>query len=325
MKQQVTESMLIRYILEEASESEALEIERWIKASDTNTRQFEQTKFILETSRHLAQASPISETDAWEKFKEIRDTRKEPARIRPMFGSGPWLKIAASIVLVAGLASTAYYFYHQDNTKSEYVTVKTRDKVLTDTLPDGSVIHLNKNASIRYAGNFKLNRDIKLMGEAFFNVAHNSSSPFTVHVNDVDVRDVGTAFNINSSNNRVEIIVESGIVNVTRHTASIELKKQEMINITPGDQQLKKEKNNDLLYNYYRTNEFVANHTPLQRLIDRLNEAYGSDIRIENKALLNTPITGTFPNTSLDKILQVIMLTTPEIHMQRAGNTIILK
>jgi transmembrane sensor len=58
MKQDVTEDLLIRYVLGEASESEIKEITTWINASDANARQFEQTKFILETSKNLAQASP---------------------------------------------------------------------------------------------------------------------------------------------------------------------------------------------------------------------------------------------------------------------------
>jgi len=324
MKQDITEDKLIRYILGEASESEAQEIALWISVSDANARHFEQTKFILETSTRLAQDSPTSELDAWEIFKANREASRNQPKVRSITTYNNWLRIAATILLIAGV-SAAYFYYHLGNKAPEYVIVKTLDKVRTDTLPDGSVVHLNKNSSISYTGNFKSHREIKLTGEAFFDVIHNNAAPFTVHIKDIDVRDIGTAFNISSNSGRVEVIVESGLVKVSRRTKSIELKQKEMVSIKPGDQLLKKLKNDDLLYNYYRTNEFIADHTPLQRLVNKLNEAYGVNIRIEGKTLAATPITSTFTNDSLDNILRVIKMTTPEIRIVREGNDIILK
>jgi transmembrane sensor len=101
MKQDVTEDLLIRYVLGEASEGETKEITAWINASDANARQFEQTKFILETSKNLAQASPVSETEAWCRFKEKRATVKATP-VRPIVRLNSWLRIAAAVVLVTG-------------------------------------------------------------------------------------------------------------------------------------------------------------------------------------------------------------------------------
>jgi hypothetical protein len=78
------------------------------------------------------------------------------------------------------------------------------------------------------------------------------------------------------------------------------------------------------LYQYYCTNEFVANHTPLGRLIKILNDAYGSNIQIRGKELAELPVTVTLKRESLEKVLSVILLTTPEIHRVNSGNEIIL-
>jgi transmembrane sensor len=325
MKQDVTEDLLIRYVLGEASESEIKEITTWINASDANARQFEQTKFILETSRNLAQVSPLSETEAWDRFKEKRDTRQAVAPVRSITRLNSWLRLAAAVLLVTGAAWAGYYFYNLPGKAPEFVTLTAYNKVLIDTLPDGSVVHLNKRSSITYASNFKSRREIKLTGEAFFDVIHDSSAPFEVHVGDVTVRDVGTSFNISSNNKRIEVIVESGVVDVSRKKHSIELEEREMVTIKPEDKELHKGRANDLLYKYYRTNEFIANNTPLHRLVYLLNEAYGANIRIEGKALANAPITGTFQNSSLDKILSLIVLSTPEIHVEKTKDGIILK
>jgi ferric-dicitrate binding protein FerR (iron transport regulator) len=98
-----------------------------------------------------------------------------------------------------------------------------------------------------------------------------------------------------------------------------------MVSIQPNDKDLHIEKSNDLLYNYYRSHEFAARNTPLWRVVNILNEAYDAHIQIQGKELQNTPLTATFKEESLDKILQVLMLTTPGIHMQKTGQAIILK
>ena len=326
MKQDEREDLLIRYILGEASESEAAEITAWINASEANARRFEQTKFILKTSEQLAQVSPLTEEVAWDRFKEKREALKNEPPVRTIGVFNNWLRIAASILLVAGAAWAGYHFYNLKTQTPEFVAVATNDKVLTKTLPDGSIVYLNKKSSITYAADFKSRRNVKLVGEAFFDVVHDSSTPFTVHTGNVTVRDVGTAFNVSSNTQRVEVIVEKGIVEVSRKSASIRLEKQEMVTVKPEDVQLHKEQVKDLLYNYYRTNEFVANHTPLYRLVDMLNEAYHANISIENKAVVNAPITGTFPGTgSAEDILKIVIMSTPVIHMEKTSDGIVLK
>jgi ferric-dicitrate binding protein FerR (iron transport regulator) len=328
MKQGMSEDILIKYILGEASVAERQEIETWVAANDTNTRKFEEVKIILETSKRLAQVSPLGETEAWEKFKEKRSASKEPAaKVRSIKSNTSWLSMAAAVVFLIGGGWIAYYLYNlQSSNTAELVNIKAVSTVQIDTLPDGSIVHINKNSSITYTGNFKSKREIKLTGEAFFDVKHNEQLPFTVHVNGVDIRDVGTAFNVKSDQQNIEVIVESGIVEVSNNNNSIQLNPSEMVRIKQGDSQLKIEKSTDLLYNYYRSNSFIANKTPLWRLVDMLNEAYGSDVKIEGIALRNASITGTFKQEdSLSKILDVIQATTPEIHVNKTDHGIILK
>jgi len=326
MKQDEREDLLIRYILGEASESEAREITAWINASEANARRFEQTKFILETSEQLAQVSPLTEGVAWDRFKDKRVALKNEPPVRTIALFNNWFRIAASVLLVTGAAWVGYHFYDLKTQTPEFVVVTTNDSVITKTLPDGSVVYLNKKSSVTYAADFKSHRDVKLVGEAFFDVVHDNAAPFTVHAGNVVIRDIGTAFNVSSNTQRIEVIVEKGIVEVSRKSASIRLEKQEMVTIKPEDVQLHKEQVKDLLYNYYRTNEFVANHTPLNRLVDMLNEAYHANISIENKAVANAPISGTFPGSdSVEGILNAIIESTPEIRIVKTRDGIVLK
>jgi transmembrane sensor len=325
MKEDITEDLLIRYVLGEVSESEIKEITNWVNASDSNARQFEQTKFILETSQNLAKQSPLTESDAWARFNEKRDTQSQTI-LKPSFGFNYWVRIAATVLVFLGAAWAGYFIFKPKNDLPQFVTLTSKDKVLTDTLPDGSVIHLNKHSSVTYAVKFKENRQVKLKGEAFFDVAHDEKVPFSVNVNDVSIHDVGTSFNISSNTKRVEIIVENGIVEVRRRNKTLQLHKSEMVTINATDNELQKVATKDQLYNYYLTNSFVADNTPLYRLVEMLNQAYNSSIIIESKETANAPITGTFPaSSSVEEILQVVLATTPEIHMSKVNGQIRLR
>jgi hypothetical protein len=65
---------------------------------------------------------------------------------------------------------------------------------------------------------------------------------------------------------------------------------------------------------------------PLWRLIEVLNEAYNANIKIENNALHNTPVTVPIRlQDPLINVLQVIKSTTPEMHIEQSGQDIIIK
>ena len=82
-------------------------------------------------------------------------------------------------------------------------------------LEDGTHVFLNGNSSITYRSSFEDKRHITLVGEAFFDVARDTTRPFTVNMGDVTVRVLGTSFNINSyDKDRIKVSVNSGKVAV---------------------------------------------------------------------------------------------------------------
>ena len=313
MKEDIKEDLLIRYILEEADANEREKVEAWLKGGNDHIKRFEQTRFLLDNSKRLAQSSPLNEQEAWERFK-TRRTNSTPAPVRTLTR---WLQAAAAILVIAVGSWAAWHYGHTQ--RNQWTTLTAYEKVITNTLPDGSVIQLNKHSTISYSG-----RIVKLNGEAFFKVVHNTDKPFTVFIQDISITDIGTAFNVKSNANSVEVIVENGVVKVSRKKSSVILKQKQMVQIQSGSMALQPEGNSDLLYQYYRTDEFVTDHTPLNRFVKVLNEAYGANIQIEGSDLADLPITGTYKRESLDKILQVLLLTTPEIHRVNQGNKIIL-
>jgi transmembrane sensor len=322
MKKDMSEDVLIKYILGEAGLQEAQEVESWVALNPGNAKKLEDIKMILETGRQMAQQSPLGEAEAWENFKELRGRSTQTAKVVAIKPAGNWLRIAAAVVFLIGGAWIAYNLYGPP----AEINILAGNTMRMVTLPDSSKVYINKNSAISYTSGFKLKREIKLTGEAFFDVVHNEQVPFSVSVNGITVKDIGTTFNIKSSKASTEVVVESGIVEVSKNASSVRLNPQDRVSIKPGDKDLKVERNTELMYGYYTNRAFVANKTPLWQLVNMLNKAYTIHIRIENNTIRNYPISITIPrNFSVYQVLDAIKLTTPQMQVTEHGTDIVLK
>jgi ferric-dicitrate binding protein FerR (iron transport regulator) len=299
--------LLVKYLADEATPPEWALVEEWISSGEANRHYFQHFQLIWEESRQLAVSMPANENKAWAKFQ--RRIKKEEAHKnqRSRFG---WWKIAASILVIVGATWFTSSLLNKGTREPELLSVASASEVKKDTLPDGSVATLNKHSVLTYPSYFKGKmRKVNLDGEAFFNVKANKKKPFIIEVNDVQVKVVGTSFNVKSYNGTTEVIVETGIVQVIKDGNATELKAGERVYLSQADTAAAKQVSDDKLYNYYVSKTFVCDNTPLWRLVEKLNEAYGANIRIEREALRKLPLTVTFDGESLDTILNIISQT----------------
>ena len=317
----IDDALLVKYLLEETNPDESEMVEEWIGSDEANQKHYLDFKMLWDESKVAAATSSLNEEAQWHKFKNrISSPAKMP--VKKMW-SYQWLKVAAVVIFMAGAATIAYMIFNQREIKT--VAVNSLGQVITDTLPDKSVITLNKNSTLDYPEKFKGNtRTVSLIGEAFFSVTPDKAKPFIIHVNDVTIKVVGTSFNVKSINGNTEVIVETGIVEVIRDKEEIDLHPHEKILVKANDSVLTKEKENGALYNYYRTREFECDNTPLWQLVQALDKAYDVNIIIERKELRSLPLTTTFNNESLDQILDIIRQTF-NISVTKTRNEIILK
>ena len=318
------DDLLVKYLLNEANRQERETVEVWVASHAVNRTYFENFKTIWDRSIHLAAHCEVDEDLAWIRFKD-RMLQTEiaviPLKTNPLF---KYLRIAAALVLMTG-GSWFTYLIAVKNNFSKQISVHSGKKTLVDTLPDGSVITMNKNATIRYAENFTAGgtREVKLKGEAFFQVTPDKSKPFLIEANDVIVRVVGTSFNVKSSPEKTEVIVETGLVEVTKKEQRVKIKPMEKVTVWKDVPELTPQKNEDQFYKYYRTDKLVCEDTPLWKLAGVLNEAYQQRIVVSAERR-DLPINTTFENKSLDEILMIISETF-NITVVRNDGQIILK
>lgn|GEM_PF-1642822 len=280
------DELLVKYLAGEATAAEKAQAEHWISASAGNRQYYGHFKLIWDESLKLAGSNAIDKDKAWNRFRE-RLHLEYIAESKPKYNFG-WLKIAAVILLISAAALFGPYFfkrgdqarYSSTGTSTTPVTLLTR--VTTGhtgrvDLTDGSSVTLNKNSTLKYPATFNgVTRNVRLTGEAFFNVKHDTNKPFIIQVNDVLVTVLGTSFNVKGSANSTEVIVETGKVSLTR--------RQQVLTVLPGEKAtafisartLSKQASNDRSYRAYLDNKPDSqrmNPTPTVRYSPNKNKA----------------------------------------------------
>jgi ferric-dicitrate binding protein FerR (iron transport regulator) len=216
-----------------------------------------------------------------------------------------WLRIAAVLVLIAGVV-----FLNKYINRNQYTSVTTDQLVLTQTLPDGSEITLNKHSNLSYASNFNTDRSVRLeQGEVFFKVTPDKQHPFVIEADGVSIEVVGTSFNVSHLHDTTEVIVETGIVKVSRGKELVELRMGEKVLIAPGSEKLRKQQNTDQLYNFYQSKVLLAVNTPIHKIAEVLNKTYGANIVFKKPEIGRLTITTTFKDQSIDQIVEIICET----------------
>lgn len=320
----MNDDLLVKYLVGETDANESATVEIWLKADEKNLNYYRGFKKIWEDSLVLAdQKTTVDENAAWKRFQNRIHENDVPVHTLKK-SSMNWLRIAASILLISTLGWLSYSYF-ENKSANTLIEIKTANTTLNDTLPDGTTVTLNKNSSLSYTNKFKgKTRPVTLKGEAFFYVSPDKTKPFIITVNDVTVQVVGTSFNVKNKNGKTTVDVETGIVKVSKNKDQVELRHGEKVVIADLQSHLLKSVSKGKLYNYYRNNELVCEETPLQELVDALNEIYDANIIIKKTALQKKPITTVFKDQSLDEILEVIQETFL-IEIERKDNQIILE
>ena len=238
--------------------------------------------------------TPNSDTDiAWDKIQ---------AKITPVSKSRStsfYLKVAASISLLAVFTYLFIGFYNQPNT----LQIASGETAINVNFPDGSFSKLGSNGLITYPEEFGETRSVTLEGEAYFDIKE-SDVPFIISVNDINVRVLGTAFNVNSRGDEVRVNVERGLVAIEKNDKQVKISKGQegifnkrtyeiVIDTTPNPNA-----------HSWRTGTFVFNQTPLEDALNDLEKFYGVSFKISGQ-LKECRITANFDNAPLEDVLKV--------------------
>lgn len=233
------------------------------------------------------------------------------------------LRWAAIIIPVIALAAGAW-LYKKAGTSTVYQTSFGERKNFH--LPDGSFVQLNAGSFLRLEKGFgAARRDLYLEGEAYFDVKHNANAAFVVHTASMDVRAIGTAFNVRSyaGDSCAETVLINGIVEVTlkgpeerkvvlRPNHKIRWNARELTGRQPRPQadkiQVKdvvRTNGGDIPETGWIHNKLIFEDETLASIAVKLERWFGVRVVIKDENLRNYRFTGTFEQEGLVEILDV--------------------
>lgn len=267
----------------------------------------------------------------WERlFSSIEKKTITKMKTRRLFLQ--YMKYAAAVVLGIGISLSTLYLTNQENlsTVGNYKLVTSIGEKSYLQLPDGTKVWLNSCTTLEYAENYgHSNRSIYLDGEAYFEVAKNKDLPFVVKANGIDVKAIGTAFNVSAymEDSQLTTTLFNGKVAVqptlTKQEVLLEPnqvavydKSRNKIEVVPYDKKL---------FAQWRGGFLSFEMMYLQDITKLLERNYNVVFRYENQGIKKLRFSGSFRNNEdLSEILNVIKTNTG-IRYQILKDTIVIK
>jgi len=313
----------------------------WRQRNETPTQEDEDA-YLLHLQRmkenHLFEnETETNPTDAYFFVNEVN----RPRRIR-------WMLAAA---LVFGIALSGFFWLRQSREHDQLAQASLpgsgTDKSVISTrlgskskiqLPDGSTVWLNAGSKLTYDKQFgKTLREVELTGEGYFDVVKDPEHPFVIHTQRIDIRVLGTVFNVKAypEDKTTETSLIRGSVEV-----SVKDRPNDKIILSPHEKLVVENKPDSpiekiaaskpniqpaisikpLQYNIedstvaetlWVDNRLVFREESFSELAKRMERWYNVFIEIRDPELNSVKLSGIFSDETVEQALQALMFTTP--------------
>ena len=212
----------------------------------------------------------------------------------------------ASMITIILLFFSPTIFNHLTLNKKT-TTIAQKETII---LIDGSKIMLNAESEITYDRNYNIkNRNIKLEGEAYFEV-QNNDLPFIIETDHGKVTVLGTSFNVRSRKDGFEVGVNEGIVSISNDSTSIQLLQGQHINVSKT---FNYKSISDISYEKYPdwiNQKIYCKNTKLDQLFDEIERTFNVEIEFSKPSLKNMTLTGIIIAKDIHEVLETISLLT---------------
>jgi ferric-dicitrate binding protein FerR (iron transport regulator) len=228
-------------------------------------------------------------------------------------------KIAAVIILpllVAGgifyshILSKYQYLISQETSSEIYAPLGSR---ISFNLPDGTKGMLNGGSKLSYATPFSEKRNVKLEGEAWFEVKHDEKHPFKINAGKSVVKVLGTSLNVSAYTNEdyVAVVLKEGKVNFTPEEGvkEIDMLPSERLILRNG--KLIKDIVDPSKYNAWTEGKLVFRSDSMAEIARQIERWYNVKVTISDKTLEKYTFRATFQDDKLEDVLKYLAMTSP--------------
>jgi transmembrane sensor len=299
--------LLKRYQTGNCTPEEAARVEAWFEQV-----QFESNNEAILTTEDEERL--VQQLQQHSKFREPAPVISIANKTNRIFRPGR-IRVAVWIALMILAAGFTAYLFIKNNTSIHPTSIafkeirtgpKERKKIL---LPDGSIVWLNAASELAWHPDFVHNRQLRLKGEAWFDVVHNRSNPFLVNAGNAITKVYGTAFNISAypQASELRVALQHGSIGVKY--VNKENSKEQMI--TPGQLLIFHQETNqtEILQENkediggWMNDQLIFRKLPLKDVLAQLERQYGIIFRYSG-TIPEQLVTARFEKVPLKKILE---------------------
>lgn len=313
----INEDILIKFLEQSCSPQELKEIDEWIQASPENRNQLFELERVWSLKNEWYYAQPQRIDKAYRAF--------EKKHFKKLYWL-TFLKYAAVLFLGIFVGIRSYIVFHKQEI-TEYVNqieVPIGERASL-RLSDGTLVWLNSGSRLEYPIHFaRDNRQVHLEGEAYFEVQRDESLPFIVQTNALDVKVLGTKFNVSSyAKEETKVTLKEGKVQVDCDAG------KESYILHPNEQIVYSEgKGAELLQvdanriSSWTTGDLSFVNESLGNIVKVLERRFNVQIVIEDPELANKMFTCTVKHvTSAVQVLDLLQ-KTQDLKYQKDKNKI---
>jgi ferric-dicitrate binding protein FerR (iron transport regulator) len=302
-------ALLAKYLIGSLSSEEMEEVMRWRDLSAENETVFSEV-LRLRLSWNTAKYADNERIDMALEKVNVRINRARRYRIARSL-----LKYAAVILLLVSFSAVGWNYFKPET----YMTIALGDSegVKKVTLDDGSVVWLRGNSVLKIPQSFSaVNRTVSLQGEAFFDVAKNAQYPLYVSTNYVNIKVLGTAFNVKTDekHQNVETVLARGKV------ALLDKQWNPILDMSPGEKVTYDNNKNEYatevvdvnVCTAWRLNQFVFENVTLREIVNQLSVKFNVNINLESTKLAQRKFRCVInEDESLPDILKLLKYLAP--------------
>lgn len=339
---------LDRYVTGQGTPDELAELERWVNG-DPELRALAE---VMRTAGRTVGQAPV----AWNVpaarqrvHRRMRWLGRPPLGVGSGSSSGghplaPWRAVAAAAVVLLAGGSSVLFLRSTPTADRPVVTAPARE-VLTRrgeraafNLADGTKVMLGAESRLTIPAAYNrpgAGRELRLEGEGYFLVTHDSLRPFRVHTPLGTAEDLGTEFVVTTypEARGMRVVVASGKVALRRVPALSDVAPADslpLVTLTEGS--LARLDSAGIAtvtrvdptpYVAWTQGTLVFDGTPLRDVVPRLARWYDLDIRLADSSLASRRLTVTFRDQSVPAVLDLMALSL-RLRVERSGRAVVL-
>ena len=312
--------LISKYFIGNLSDAERRDLEIHIESNPSARKTFDDYHLLWEESGQKRVLKPIDVEEALNKTKS-RLTFRKVSIIQ-------YLIRAAAVLVLAVLFSSMFIYFHRftstgNNLEHPVMTQEvsaifgTRSKF---QLSDGTTVCLNSGSKLIFPVEFKgKSRKVELVGEAYFEVSPNPAKPFIVKTSEINVKVLGTAFNLQAypESNEISTTLVHGKVVLERESGG---QVYQLVELNPSDRavfnvsgkvvNIKKEDDLDKFI-AWKDGKLVFFNDPIDNVAEKLGNWYNVTVRINKEELKRFRFTATFTDEPIEQVLELLSKSSP--------------